>query len=82
MTKLERVAVVELLRCGADRGSITAAGYAMGLCDGINPCTKIYSIAHDAYDAVPGVLSSSGYHSWPIACLEAAMSVEEGTWPL
>ncbi len=81
MTRKQREQVVELLRCGADLRSITAAGYALGHCDGINPCTSVFVLAVKAYTDMPDVIHAGGYHAWPHSCLEAAQRVEEGSWP-
>lgn len=81
MTKRQRARVVELLRCAADVSSIVAAGYATNQCDGVNPCTKVFSYARDAYRAVPDVLHADGWHAYPEFCLEAAQRVEDGEWP-
>lgn len=81
MTKRERLRVVELLLCAADMGSLCAAGYATGHCDGINPCSKVYALAGRAYAAMPGVVNDNAYYAHSPGLLEAAARVEEGSWP-
>lgn len=87
ITKRQREQVVELLRCGADGRAggvgLTMAGYALGYCDGVNPCTPIFSLACDAYMKINGVPSEWYWVNWRRrrGLLEAAQRVEEGTWP-
>lgn len=85
MTKLERAKVVELLRCAADgRGSgrgLVRAGYETGHCDGIKPCTKVYSLACTAYMSIHQVPSVWYWARPRRPLLEAAARVEEGSWP-
>lgn len=85
--KRQRAQVVELLRCAADGRwhgiGLTMAGYALGHCDGINPCTRIYTLACDAYTKVNGIPSEWYWASYRrrTGLLEAAARVEEGSWP-
>lgn len=87
MTKKQRAQVVELLKCAADgarngRG-LVMAGYATGECDGINPCTPVYTLACDAYVHVNRIPSEWYWVNWRMrrGLLEAAARVEEGSWP-
>ncbi len=87
MTRKQRAQVVELLRCAADGKrhgiGLTEAGYAIGECDGIEPCTPIYSWACDAYMEINRIPSEWYWVNWRrrYGLLEAAQRVEEGSWP-
>ncbi len=85
MNKRERTQVVELLRCGADfKSNLVFAGYGLGWCDGIWPCSKIYSLACKAYTRINRIPSEWYWVRRDLvrrACLEAAQQVEEGWQP-
>lgn len=81
MTKRQRARVVELLRCAADCSSLVWAAYGTGDADGVNPCSKEFMLARQAYAAIPGVIHAEGYYHYPHYCLLAAQLVEEGSWP-
>lgn len=81
MTKRQRAQVVELLRCAADVSSIVRAAYNTGHADGVNPCSRVFLLAREAYGDIPGVIHAEGYYHHPEFCLEAAQLVEDGEWP-
>jgi hypothetical protein len=73
LTKRERAQVVELLKCGADVGSLGMASFVMG---GDN------NIWAYAVDAQTEVFRERGWRlNYETACLEAAARVEAGQWP-
>lgn len=77
MTKRERAQVVELLRCAADGPCPGIEGAARDLGHGDEYEDKIYALAMRAWYAVP-IAAKDSYRS---LCLEAAVRVEEGSWP-
>ena len=81
MTKRQREQVVELLRCGADAKSLVRAGYALGHCDLVNPCSKVYLLADEAYTRIHRIPSSWYWVRCRMPLLEAAQRVEDGSWP-
>lgn len=81
MTRRQRAQVVELLRCAADLQSLASAGYALGYCDGIRPCSKVYALADEAYTQIHGIPSSWYWARCRGPLLEAAVRVEAGEWP-
>lgn len=70
-TKKQRVDIVKLLLCAADINSIAAAAAALRL------DSTIYDFAIDARDAVK--VHRNDYRA---RLLEAAVRVEEGSWPV
>jgi len=87
LTRKQRAEVVELLRCAAD-GQRNGPGLAwaaadLGYVDFINPCSRVYSLACDAYMQISGIPSEWYWVNWRRrrGLLEAALRVEQGLWP-
>jgi hypothetical protein len=81
MTRRERAAVVELLRCAADRATatvrpISTTARLLGYPEGSAVFDLAIAARCDVAFAVP--FDDEAYR-WQI--LEAAARVEEGTWP-
>lgn len=87
LTRSQRAQVVELLRCGADGArngpGLTMAAYALGHCDGISPCSPMYTLACDAYMQFNRIPSEWYWTNWRRrrGLLEAAQRVEDKEWP-
>ena len=81
MTKRQRAQVVELLRCAADCKSLTTAGYALGYCDGKNPCLPVFALACEAYTHIHKIPTHWYWARPQKSLLEAAARVEEGSYP-
>lgn len=73
--KRVRTQAVVLLRFGADIQTLVGAAYATGHCDGVNPCTKAYLLAHGAVSSVLGK-DHDTYWADPFVLLEAAAQLE------
>ena len=72
MTKREQAQVVELLRCAADSGhTVFWTAVLIGAPDRIET----------AASAARWYASAFGYMNYRLECLEAAVRVEEGSWP-
>lgn len=88
LTKRQRAEVVELLRCAADRCAIDSShglysvaqliGYATWTERAVGGDPAVWHFACEARNFVHQDGYWFGY--WH-ECLEAAMRVEEGTWP-
>ena len=79
----QRAQVVELLRCAADGLSATSTGAWTDACDGLDIGIKIQMFAISAFVVVAGwgQFSSAEWEDGRAAYLEAALRVEEGSWP-
>lgn len=75
--KRRRRKVVELLRCGADGSSLVWAGHGTGHYDGVEPCSRIFTLVWLAYDAV----KTEDAFAHRAELLEAVLRVEIGEWP-
>lgn len=86
MTKRQRAQVVELLRCAADiSATATDRETAPFILAGAGAHRDIYNVAWRARcDTMRGSLGEvleCGNNQYAELLLEAAMRVEEGTWP-
>ena len=80
MTRAERAAVVELLRCAADLWNVNGNGIGVASVF-LESGNMRWCCAVEAWDATAG--NGEGLAGWTYAdvCLEAAQRVEEGSWP-
>lgn len=80
MTKKQRAQVVELLRCAHEARGIGNAAEFLGLYRGPawGAAINAWEATADAITEARGNLAGVTYED---VCLEAAASVEEGSWP-